>query len=366
MTISKGTALGVAVCAIEYQLQGTLTGQHSNGDYIVRLTDGQELRIPVSGLSLGICTGIPIPAPAPIPDPLDEIPVFSVGEIIYNSAEEYPRTAKVTLLLGNEAARSYQIAIVPDGLRALEYGTYGEWKTSSHNGKSPIPPYEFSAPPSVNVSTYKDECVGTTLYRNRYINGVYTDRELLAYNALQCVSEPITTYNEVCENYSVYREKYIDGVYVERELILANAPQCGYVEPEIIDDCAGIICESICIGFDKWQQECIDGNCRPTYILEENCEECGFITPAPQITTYKDVCEDYSVYREKYIDGVFVERELILENAPQCGYDYVSPDEIIPDDPPGPVEPISDKTTSTYIYIIAGVAILFFIILMRK
>ena len=99
-----------------------------------------------------------------------------------------------------------------------------------------------------------------------------------------------------------------------------------------------------------------------------NAPQCGYVEPEPTpepITTYNEICENYSVYREKYIDGVYIDRELVLANAPQCGYDYVSPDEIIPDDPPEPVEPMPDEATSTYIYIIVGVAISYFITSMR-
>jgi hypothetical protein len=45
------------------------------------------------------------------------------------------------------------------------------------------------------------------------------------------------------------------------------------------DPCAGIVCDPVCIGLDRYSQKCVNGVCVTDALIEANSAQCGYVAP---------------------------------------------------------------------------------------
>ena len=115
------------------------------------------------------------------------------------------------------------------------------------------------------------------------------------------------------------------------------------------DPCAGVTCEDVCIGADKYSQVCAKegadaGKCVFGEIIEANYFGCpGYVPPDPceGIVCEPDCFGTSNKYETVCDEGICVIGAMIEENSVECG--YVPPDDDIDDEPDDGIPPVDDE-----------------------
>ena len=116
----------------------------------------------------------------------------------------------------------------------------------------------------------------------------------------------------------VERVEIIATVAVGMQIIILR-DECIFYVSDCRDPCEDIYCGAVCRGEDLWQQECVDGECVFSYLIDRNSEECGY-NPCRDITC-GTACRGHNLWSQECVDGVCVDYQLIESNSSQCGFD---------------------------------------------
>ncbi|MGD2251028.1 MAG: hypothetical protein PVF58_21745 [Candidatus Methanofastidiosia archaeon] len=228
-----------------------------------------------------------------------------------------------------------------------DYGIIG-WSgieiISSCNECKSAPPEEDSRPSSVEI------------WVDRNCGGYYNHGDLIAvyFRVTSSASTAIVTLidyttggrkeyliaNESCYTNKIYElggtvkcpsgkeTLQIIAKIVVNGQIVELRDECFFYIGDCPDSCENIHCDTICRGHELWQQECQDGECVDSYLIEENSQECGY-DPCESVSC-DTICRGHELWQQECQDGECVDSYLIEENSQECGacpsrYDPESP-----------------------------------------
>ena len=100
------------------------------------------------------------------------------------------------------------------------------------------------------------------------------------------------TCGDVCRGETLWKQECVNGECVDSQIVEENSPSCGY------DPCRDVVCENACISTELWAMTCINGECVYDHLIEEHSESCGYTPPPPSTPspTNEVLAEEYNVY----------------------------------------------------------------------
>lgn len=84
------------------------------------------------------------------------------------------------------------------------------------------------------------------------------------------------------------------------------------------DPCKDMTCDSVCRGYDLWEQTCVNGECVDDTIIEKNSKECGF-NPCSDVVC-DDTCYGTELWKMTCSEGECVRDSIIEKDSVACGY----------------------------------------------
>ena len=220
------------------------------------------------------------------------------------------------------------------------------------------------------------DCDGVDKYSSECVEGICIKGVLIEENSTDCgYVEPVVEIEIlVGRDYTVWgRNVHVIEVTTDKVIFATGEFTTSYYDleffketaillPDVTDDpCIGVICDNPCIGADRYEVSCIDGECVYGNLIEVNSPLCpGYIPPDPcKDVVCDDTCIGDDLYGMVCDDGVCVRGILVEPDSSICGY---TPPE--PEPEPGEPEPVEEPFP--YIYIMIGLIILTFMMLVKK
>lgn len=102
-------------------------------------------------------------------------------------------------------------------------------------------------------------------------------------------------------------------------IVVTLRDECSFYVGDCPSPCENVHCGTVCKGNELWQQECIDGECVDSYMVEKNSKQCGY--DLCRNISCEPVCRESDLWSRKCIDGECYDHQVIEHNSKQCGYD---------------------------------------------